>query len=156
MTWMQLWGPVKWFRLQLSWWMKRVIALEKKTRQWNWKMLIQKFLFWIKLYVMSGAAKSRIHCNPLRFNNSFFYSFPPSHLLMRYAVFCFRSLYLDINLFHDLMFQVSLVLSRCLAPLDVLYTVYMNTYNTKICFDFYETLLLWLAKNTWSVFKTGE
>lgn len=38
--------------------MKRVIALEKKTRQWNWKMLIQKFLFWIKLYVMSGAAKS--------------------------------------------------------------------------------------------------
>lgn len=89
-----------------------------------------------------------IHCNPLRFNNSFFYSFPPSHLLMRYAVFCFRSLYLDINLFHDLMFQVSLVLSRCLAPLDVLYTVYMNTYNTKICFDFYETLLLWLAKNT--------
>lgn len=128
MTWMQLWGPVKWFRLQLSWWMKRVIALEK-----NKTMKLKDVN--TKISILNKTLRHVRSCQELRYTVIpcvlitlfFFYSFLPSHLLMRYAVFCFRSLYLDINLFHDLMFQVSLVLSRCLAPLDVLYTVYMNT-----------------------------
>lgn len=108
--------------------MKIITALEKitKKKKRNWKDVNTKFamfLFW-----MNKTLRHVRSCQELRYTvipcvliTLFFIHFSPSHLLMRYAVFCLRSLYLDINLFDDLMFQVSLVLSQCLAPLDVLY-----------------------------------